>query len=265
MKTQIYEITGKEKEKIELPSCFSERLRLDLISKVIESRKKGQPYAPSPVAGRQHSASGIIQHRRHVWKTAYGKGISRVPRKIMSVRGTQFNWVAAEIPSVRGGRRAFPPRIESRMGESKINKKEMKLALASAISANSKLEFVLKKYETLNEKEVSNLPIVSESKILSLKTKDLLSSIKNILGKNLFEIAIQSKSIRAGRGKMRGRKYKKNAGLLLVIGKDEEIKTNLFDTTNVNNLGVNDLCKGGIGRITLYTENAIKELGEKFK
>ena len=33
----------------------------------------------------------------------------------------------------------------------------------------------------------------------------------------------------------------------------------------VKNLGVNDLAKGGLGRITIYTEEAIKELGEKLK
>jgi len=35
----------------------------------------------------------------------------------------------------------------------------------------------------------------------------------------LLNIDLQKKSVRAGKGKLRGRKYKSNAGLLLVVGK----------------------------------------------
>ena len=38
-----------------------------------------------------------------------------------------------------------------------------------------------------------------------------------------------------------------------------------FESKNTGNLGVSDLAEGGIGRITLYTEQAIKDLGEKLK
>ena len=34
---------------------------------------------------------------------------------------------------------------------------------------------------------------------------------------------------------------------------------------NAGNLGVGDLAEGGAGRLTLYTEQAIKDLGEKLK
>jgi hypothetical protein len=64
---------------------------------------------------------------------------------------------------------------------------------------------------------------------------------------------------------MRGRKYKSNAGLLLVVGNEEKIKTNLVEVKMTKNLNVTDLAKGGVGRLTLYTEKAISELGEKLK
>ena len=64
-------------------------------------------------------------------------------------------------------------------------------------------------------------------------------------------------------GKMRGRKYKSNAGVLVVVGKKEKIKTNAFETKNVGELSVVDLAKGGAGRLTIYTENAINELGAR--
>ena len=98
-----------------------------------------------------------------------------------------------------------------------------------------------------------------------MKIKPLISSLKKILGKQLFEVALQKKTIRSGKGKLRGRKYKSNAGLLVVMGEKEKLKTNAFEVTNVKNLSVIDLAKGGTGRLTLYTEQAIKELGEKLK
>ena len=49
------------------------------------------------------------------------------------------------------------------------------------------------------------LPIIVESKITGLKTKEVLSSLKKILG-NLYSVALQKKKVRSGKGKSRGRK-----------------------------------------------------------
>src|SRR3989338_8747261 len=149
MKIKILDIEGKKTKEIELPSFFSERIREDIVAKVLEANKTMQPYAPSPVAGKQHSASGIVRHARRKWRTAYGKGISRVPRKIMSNRGTQFNWVGAEIATTRGGRRAHPPKVIAMINTKKINKKELEIALISALSATANEKKVLGKYQTL--------------------------------------------------------------------------------------------------------------------
>ena len=265
MKANILDIKGKIKESINLPKCFSEKIREDILTKVLESKKTEQPYAPSPVAGKQHSASGILIHRRHVWKSQYGRGMSRIPRKIMSRRGSQFNWVGAEIPSTVGGRRAHPPKVIARINTKKINKKELKIAFESALSASINEKSIIKRYKRLENKKIENIPFIVESKISNLKAKDLILSIKNILNKDLFEIAVPKKSIRKGRGKLRGRKYKRSAGLLIVIGDKEKIKTNIFDVVNVKNLSINDLSKGGLGRLTLYTEQAIKYLGKECK
>ena len=267
MKAKILDINGKEKASIELPKVFSQKIREDIVAKVLEAKKTKQPYSPAPLAGKQASAKGKLRHLRHVWKSQYGRGMSRVPRKIMSRRGSQFNWEAAEAPHAKGGMRAHPPKVISMINTKKINKKEMKIALASALSATADKKSVEDKYERI-EKIDKSLPLIVESKIASLKTKELLSSLKKILGESLFELAIKKKTVRAGRGKMRGRKYKSNAGMLLVLGKNEKLKTNAFDVKNAENIGVNDLARGGLGRLTLYTENAVKELnksGEKEK
>jgi large subunit ribosomal protein L4e len=265
MKTHILHVNGEKGKEITLPSAFSSKIREDIVTKVLEAKKTKQPYAPSLVAGKQHSASGKLKKTRHVWKSSRGRGISRIPRKIMSRRGSQFNWVGAEIASAVGGRRAHPPKIISMINTKRVNKKEMALAMKSVLAATTDEKIVAKKYARLRDKKISGLPLVVESKITSLKVKELISSLKKILGSALFEISLKQKSIRSGKGKLRGRKYKKNAGMLLVMGNKEKSKINLIDTKRVKELGVTDLAKGGIGRLTMYTEEAIKEIGEKLK
>jgi len=263
MKAKIFDASGKEKGIIELPKYFESDIREDIVAKVLETKKRQQPYSPSPVAGKQHSAKGLIVHARHVWRSGYGRGQSRVPRKIFSRKGSQFNWQAAEVPNARGGMRAHPPKITQFLNELKINKKELKIAFASAIAATASEKYILKKYSSI-EKLDKKAPFVVSSEITKLKTKQILDELKSILG-NLYEVAIKEKSIRAGRGKMRGRKYKSTAGMILVLGNDENLKTKLFEVKNAKELGVMDLAKGGLGRLTVYTEKAIKNLGEKEK
>ena len=261
MKANLLNINGEKLKEIELPVCFSEKVRDDVVARVLNIRKTKQPYSNSPMAGKQASASGVLIHARHVWKSQYGRGMSRVPRKIMLRRGTQFHWVGAMSPNTRGGRRAHGPKVLAAIN----TRKEMKLALFSAISATALHQKILEKYSRLSNEDIKkvSLPFIVESKITSLKTKELLSSLKKILGK-LSILAIPKKEVRSGKGKMRGRKYKKNAGMLLVTGKDERIKTTVFDVKRVQNLSIKDLAKGGSGRLTVYTDIAIKELNEKF-
>ena len=135
----------------------------------------------------------------------------------------------------------------------------MKKALLSALTYTSSLDEIKKKYKTLEGKEIkTKFPIIIENKILSLKAKAFFSCLKKILG-DLYEIAIQKKSIRAGKGKLRGRKYKKSAGLLLIIGKNKKKKNKGVDILKANELLVTDLASNG-ARLSMFTENAIKEL-----
>ncbi len=265
MKAKILDINGKEKASIDLPKCFSKKIREDIVAKVLEAKKSEQPFAPSPVAGKQHAAKGKLVHRRHVWRSGYGKGMSRVPRKIMSRRGSQFGWEAAEVPFAKGGMRAHPPKVLSRINTLKINKKEIKMAFESALSATTNAKIIADRYDRLKGKKIENVPFIVEGKITSMKAKELLSSIKKILNKDLFEVAIKVKKVRSGKGKARGRKYKSNAGMLFVLGKKESLKTRSFEVKKAQDLSVINLAKGGIGRLTIYTEQAIKELGNKFK
>jgi large subunit ribosomal protein L4e len=265
MKTKIFTTDGKAGKEIDVPKVFSQKIRGDLISKILEAKKKIQPYAPNLMAGKQYAASGKIVHRRHVWRSGYGRGMSRIPRKIISRRGSQFNWIGAEVASTRGGRRAHPPKIISMINHGKINKKELKIAFVSALSATADKKYISSKYQRIDEKDLKELPIIVESKITQLKLKESLDSIKKILGEKIFEISLRKKTIRKGRGKSRGRKYKSNSGILIVLGKSEKMKTGAFTIRNAENLSISDLASGGPGRITIYTEQAIKDIQDKFE
>jgi large subunit ribosomal protein L4e len=260
MKLQILNTEGKKIKEI-TTSLFEEPVREDLIRKVVEAERIWQPYASKDRAGLDRSASGNTKKRRHVWKSDRGRGLARLPRKIFWRRGTQFSWEAAIVPSTKGGRRAHPPKGSVNL--KKINKKEMKKALLSSLTYVSSSKNLKEKYSSLKDQDLkTGLPIIIDKEFLELKTKDFLIALKNVLG-NLYDVAIQKRSARAGIGKLRGRKNKKNAGLLLVTGPEEKIKMKGFDVAKSDELVVSDLASNG-ARLTLFTEESIKEL-EKFK
>jgi len=265
-KSEILSIEGKKIKEVKLPEFFAYPVREDLISKVLEAKKTMQPYSPSPFAGKQHAASGKIVHRRHVWRSGYGRGISRIPRKIISRRGSQFNWIGAEVASTRGGRRAHPPKVVSMKNTLKINKKEAKKALISALSATADKKQIFMRYKRIEEKDLKDreFPIIVESGLVSLKTKELIKSMKKILGEKIFLVVFRKREIRKGKGKSRGRKHKTNAGILIITGKNERMNAGIFPVKNTENLGISDLAGGGPGRLVVYTENAIGELQKKF-
>ncbi|MFC2135964.1 50S ribosomal protein L4, partial [Bacteroidota bacterium] len=106
MKLKILNTNKTETKTTDLPIQFYEPVRKDLIQKVflaIQANKK-QPYGADPEAGKRASAE--LSRRRRKYRGSYGMGISRVPRKIMSRRGTRMNWVGAFAPGTVGGRRA---------------------------------------------------------------------------------------------------------------------------------------------------------------
>ncbi len=265
MKTKIINKEGKVEKEIALPELFSSKIREDICQKYYQAMQKIQPYGPSPLAGRQHSDSGKLKRKRHAWKSSYGRGISRVPRKIFWRRGSQFYWQGSFVVSAVGGRPGHPPKPEHFLEKKKINKKEKLIAIKSALSSTILPEYLKKRYKKLKNIEIEKelkLPLVIDSEVLKLKTKEFFLFLEKILGK-AFEVAIKKKKVRAGKGKRRGRKYKENVGLLLVLGKDEEKKIKGIEVRKVNELGIEDFYP--LGRLCIYTEKAIEDLKELWK
>ncbi len=256
-KIAIIGIEGKKIKEITLPKIFNSEIREDIIHKVFETTKKQQPYGTYVLAGKDVAASGKQSHRRHKYKTLYGHGISRIPRKVLTRRGERFFWRGAFIPSTVGGMRAHPPRAIRR--QKKINKKERKIAIDGAIAATASKKMIEKKYSKL--KISVGLPIIIDSSTLEQKNKDSIRLLSQTLGIKIKPI----KKIRPGKGKLRGRKYKKTRKILLITANDEnatKLKNFGLDINKVNQLNILNLAPGGIsGRITIWTEKAIKDIG----
>ena len=123
-----------EKGKQKLPMQFSEIVRPDIIRKAVRALQSSrrQPYASDPRAGKNVSAE--LSKRRRKYRGSYGKGISRIHRKIMSRNGLHFNWVGALAPQARGGMQAHPPVI-GKVWAHKMNTKERRKAIRSAMAA----------------------------------------------------------------------------------------------------------------------------------
>lgn len=245
MKADVYDLSGNVQKEIEMPKVFSVPIREDLIRRAVQAMQanRRQVYGTNILAGKRTSAHyhGVKDTRGSM----KNREVARAPRLHGDTVPHLF-WKARFVPQAVGGREAHPPKVE-KIWKQKINKKEKRLALASAIAA------------------AKTMVIADDIEKIS-KTKDLKKVLLSLkLGKELEK----KKKIRAGRGKMRGRKYRKKKSLLIVVAEDKGIKKageNLpgIDIARVDELNAELLAPGAApGRKVLWSEKAIKKLEEK--
>ena len=247
-KVNIYGMDGTIKEKIDLPKIFETPYRPDIIKKTFEVIHSNQrhPYGSNPFAGTRHAVASVGK----------GRGMSRVPRLTQGQS-------AALAPNVVGGRRAHPPKIERDWRE-KINKKENKLARNSALAATADKEVVMKRGHRFDEKVT--LPIVFDDDFEKIKkTKEMIKVLQKIGIYSDILRSVNGKHIRAGKGKMRGRKYRIPKSVLIVSTKNivEKSSNNLsgVDVTKPHQLNIEHLAPGGIaGRLTIFTKSALTQV-----
>ncbi|MEM2943338.1 MAG: 50S ribosomal protein L4 [Methanomassiliicoccales archaeon] len=251
-RVNVYSLKGEIIKEIDLPPVFNTEFRPDLIRRavlVMESNKR-QPYGASSSAGMRHAVS--------TW--GKGRGVARVQRLSQGSRG-------AQSPGTVGGRRAHPPYAE-RDWLKKINVKEKIKAKMSALAALADTEKVRARGHRFADSVT--LPVVVEDDIENIsKTGEVLSVLGNIgIDEDVLR-AIEGTSIRAGRGKMRNRKYKVPRSLLIVVSNMSvplrKGAGNLpgVEITDVSNLNVRLLAPGGTpGRLALFSESAITKLRE---
>ena len=116
--------------------------------------------------------------------------------------------------------------------------------------------------------EKITLPIVVDDDFEKIKkTKEVIEVLQKI---GIYSDVLRSangKHVRAGKGKMRGRRYRIPKSLLIVSSKDvvEKSSDNLsgIDIAKPHQLNIEHLAPGGIaGRLTIFTKSALTQLGE---
>ncbi len=251
---KVFNLEGKVQSRTSFPAVFKTPIRPDVIKRavVVLRSRRFQPQGRNPLAGK----------RRSVESWGAGHGIARIPRiKGMGQRG---GYVVGTV----GGREAYPPRAEKKIVK-KMPKKEMKLALRSAVAATASKEIVSSRGHIIDY--VPNFPLVVTDDIQKLqKTSEMKEAlIKLGVWPDIYRVE-ESQKIRAGKGKMRGRRKKQAVGPLLVVAENEGIARaarNIvgMDVAQVNNLNVELLAPGTHpGRLTMWSKSAFEKLGDLF-
>jgi len=265
----VYNWEGKVIKKIELPEHFKEEVRKDIIRKVFYAywSNKRQPYGSYEYAGME--ASAWTSKRRRSYRTSYGFGISRVPRSLFYGHwGYYFAWYARIVPNAVKGRRAHPPKPE-KVWKVKVNKKEKKKAIRSAISSSIVEEFIKKRYAKLFNYlkpiiDKYGLPLIISDLERIQRTKDLRELLYKFGFKDVLEYMKEFRRNRAGVGKRRGRRLKRHRGILLVVSSDSDnykLKLEGLEISKVDQLNIDKLAPGGEpGRFIIWSEKAIEEL-----
>ena len=264
MEVKILNSQAQEKGKVKLPNQFNEEVRKDLVQRAVQAIQQNtrQAYGADPEAGKK--SSSYISKRRRKYRGTYGIGQSRSPRKVMSRSGTRFNMEGAFAPNTRGGRRAHPPKAD-KIWALKINKNENRKAIRSALSSTMQKELVAER----GHKVPDAYPFVISDDFTKIsKTTELMKSLVALGFQDEIK-RVSEKKIRAGKGKARGRRYKTKTGILFVVAEPCELVqaiTNIpgTDVELVTDLNCELLAPGAqLGRLTLYTESAIKKISEQ--
>ncbi|MEZ5336458.1 MAG: 50S ribosomal protein L4 [Methanolobus sp.] len=249
---KIIDLSGNAKGDVDLPEVFDEVYRPDLIKRAVLSAQSNryQPYGPRMYSGMDTSA--------HSWGS--GRGVAQIPRLSNGSR-------AARVPQAVGGRRAHPPKPEADRTE-KVNKKERRMAIRSAIAATCDVELV----KARGHRFEAELPLVAADELEGVeKTKDVVSFLQNA---GLYDDVIRAKdgrNIRAGKGKIRGRRFKNKKSVLIVATCDSPLMKSArnlsgVDVVSVDSLNAELLAPGTqAGRLTVWTESAISALGGMFE
>ncbi|MBU5678577.1 MAG: 50S ribosomal protein L4 [Candidatus Aenigmatarchaeota archaeon] len=270
-KIKIYDINGNVKEEIELPEFMKFDYRPDVIKKVVtfQQSSKRQPYGADPLAGKRTSAHYHGRRRRERW-SMMGRGMSRMAR--IHGKVGYLIWTARFVPQARKGRRAHPPKSE-KVWIKKINKKELLIAIKSALAALRNIKLLKLRGHKIDENFSYDIPIIFEDSIENMKkTKEVVELIKKIGLEKEIERCKEVKE-RSGKGKSRGRRYKKKKGILFIVSSDCNLikagrKIAGVDVIKVDEIKDNlELLAPGsrAGRLAILSKSALLKLHEILK
>lgn len=250
---RVYSVEGEPVKTIDLPAVFRSEVRRDLIRRAVTAfqANRRQPYGPNPRSGMKHSVR---------W-SGKGHGVSRVPRLRDGSTG-------AQAPGTVGGRRAHPPRPDT-VWAKKVNQQERGLARNAAIAALRDSAIVSARGHRFDSQ--LSLPVVLEDAIESLEpdegaTREGMAILERLGLQEDVQRAKDGRHVRAGRGKLRGRRLREPRSLLVVVKEPAKVRRLFGNLPGVEvvspaSLNAEILAPGGDpGRLALFSEGAIEVL-----
>ena len=268
---ESYLVETKDGKNVTLPSMFESDIREDLVRSAVHSSRanRRQAYGHREHDGKRKPQAGM-KHSVEWW--GKGRGVSRIMRKTGQRTG-------AQNPHTRGGRRAHGPKVAKDWSQ-KLNSKQKTLARNSAIAATADSESVSARGHRFDSS--IRFPIVIDGYIESRDGSDEKYNIESLplqnstrkfvammhglgLGADL-DRAKSGRTIRAGKGTMRGRKHRTPKSILLVVANSDGLHKAArnvpgIDVVAAKNLCAEDLAPGGdMGRLTVWTKSAIEAL-----
>ncbi len=266
MKASVHSIEGAKAREIELPKAFEGEVDEGLIKRAVLSARsaKRQAFGPKRMSGRDNTANYIGARHYPTQMRSINTGRARRPR-LKNKRSLLYGRVAG-ISGVVGGPKAHAPKPEKKT-EEKMNRKERKKAVLSAIAATAIKELVEKRGHRF---EAGELPVIVEEKFEQVsKTREAAETLKALGVLEDVERAKEKRKKRSGKGKRRGRRKKRAKSILIVVSSKargiEKAARNLegVDVAKAKTLSAELLAPGAKpGRLAVFTEAALKEIAE---
>jgi large subunit ribosomal protein L4e len=163
----------------------------------------------------------------------------------------------------------FAPTKTFRRWHVKVNQNQRRFAVVSALAASALPSLVLARGHRIEG--INEVPLViSDAAESYQKTKEAVTLLKGLNAYDDVTKVSNSRKLRAGQGKLRGRRYRQRRGPLIVYNEDKGIVKafrNLpgVEVVNVRRLNLLQLAPGGhLGRFVIWTQGAFSLLDEVF-
>ena len=257
MKVASLSIQGTKDADVELPLIFETPFRRDLIHKVYTNLDSHhyQPKGTHPTAGMDVSADSL--------NPPTGHGQSRVAR--MKGGGGGRGGQAGEVASTRGGRQAHPPKVDKTIYK-RINKKENKLALCSAIAATASKSMVASRGHKVED--IESFPIIISDEAEGISRAKEMEKMLEALHLSADVDRLRGRKPRTGKSALRGRSKKIGTSVLFVAKSAQKLAKAAggfpgVSARSARDLSVLDLAPGSSPiRLTVYTRGAIEEIAK---
>ncbi|AAG19937.1 50S ribosomal protein L4 [Halobacterium salinarum] len=250
MQVTVRDLDGDDAGTLDLPRVFEEPVRPDLVKRAVLAAQanRTQEYGADEYAGLRTTAES----------QGSGRGMAHVPKA---------NGQGARVPQTVGGRKAHPPKAEKDHGLD-VNDKERKAAVRAAVAATTDSELVADRGHNFDD-DVEFPLVVSDDFEDLVKTQDVVSLLEALGVHADIERADEGRTVRAGQGTLRGRKYQEPTSILFVTASESGPSTaarNLagVDVATGREVNAEDLAPGAEpGRLTVWTESAVEEVAQR--